>query len=182
MNTPQHVGGSARLTPRQEAFAQQYLLDLNAKQAAIRAGYSPRTAEQQGSRLLGYAKVAAAIEVGKRERSERLEINSDWVLVRLAEVAERCLQHVTPALGRDGRQLRDDGGAPLYRFDAAGANRALELIGRHVRVQAFEEHITVEHDLTERIIAARRRVSGGPVIDADYSKVTPAPARAVGRA
>lgn len=70
------------LTARQAMFAAEYLIDLNATQAAIRAGYSERTAEQQGSRLLTNVKVAAAIEAAKMRRIERVEISQDEVLQR----------------------------------------------------------------------------------------------------
>jgi len=75
------------LTPRQQRFVEEYLVDLNATQAAIRAGYSPKTAEQQGSRLLSNAKVAQAISVGRQALSERTEITQDMVLKRLWDIA-----------------------------------------------------------------------------------------------
>jgi phage terminase small subunit len=55
---------TAKLTAKQARFVEEYLCDLNATQAAIRAGYSPKTATVQGSRLLTNAKVAAAIHGG----------------------------------------------------------------------------------------------------------------------
>ncbi len=83
------------------------------------------------------------------------------------EVYRRVVQEVRPALDRQGHQLHDESGAPLFKFDAAAALRALELVGRHTEIGAFEEKITVKHDLAERIIAARQQVSGGPIIDAN---------------
>lgn len=71
---------------RQARFVEEYLLDLNAKQAAIRAGYSPKTAVVQGSRLLTNANVAAAIAAGKAERAERVGISADRVLTELAKL------------------------------------------------------------------------------------------------
>jgi phage terminase small subunit len=56
------------LTPKQARFVEEYLVDLNAKQAAIRAGYSPKTAEVQGCRLLRNVQVAAAIQRAQAER------------------------------------------------------------------------------------------------------------------
>jgi hypothetical protein len=58
------------LTPKQARFVEEYLVDLNAKQAAIRAGYSPKTAEVQGCRLLRNVQVAAAIQRAQAERCE----------------------------------------------------------------------------------------------------------------
>ena len=62
------------LTPKQDAFVREYLIDLNATQAAIRAGYSAKTAEQQGSRLLRNVQVAAALSEAQTKRAERVEI------------------------------------------------------------------------------------------------------------
>ena len=59
------------LTPKQARFVEEYLIDLNATQAAIRAGYSARTAEQQGTRLLRYAQVSQAVSEAQQTRSER---------------------------------------------------------------------------------------------------------------
>jgi phage terminase small subunit len=77
----------AKLNPKQERFVAEYLVDLNAKQAAIRAGYSERTAESQGSRLLSNAKVAEAIQRGKAKREHRLEVTQDRVVLELARIA-----------------------------------------------------------------------------------------------
>jgi hypothetical protein len=68
------------MTPKQRRFVDEYLLDLNATQAAIRAGYSAPTAEQQGPRLLGNVEVATAIQAAQQTRSERLRITQDDVL------------------------------------------------------------------------------------------------------
>jgi len=77
----------AGLTPRQERFVEEYLRDLNATQAAIRSGYSTRTANEQGARLLANASVAEAVARAKAERSARLGLTQDRVLEELAAVA-----------------------------------------------------------------------------------------------
>lgn len=78
------------LTPKQEQFCREYLIDLNATQAAIRAGYSAKTAQQQGSRLLLNVVIAARIAELKGDRAERaaakLEITADRVLEELARI------------------------------------------------------------------------------------------------
>lgn len=73
---------AGELTERQKAFVREYLVDLVATQAAIRAGYSPKTAEQQGNRLLGNAKVAEEIARQTKERHNRLGIDADALLKR----------------------------------------------------------------------------------------------------
>lgn len=76
----------AKLTPKQEAFVAQYLLDLNATQAAIRAGYSEKTAQQQGSRLLLNVVVQEAIAKGQNKTAEKLEITKDRIVEELAKI------------------------------------------------------------------------------------------------
>jgi phage terminase small subunit len=75
------------LNERQSAFVREYLVDLNATQAAIRVGYSPRTAQEQSSRLLSNVIVAAAVEEALKTRAKRTEITADSVLRELASVA-----------------------------------------------------------------------------------------------
>jgi len=77
------------LTPKQQQFAAEYAIDLNATQAAVRAGYSPRTARQQGSRLLSNADIQEAIQTGSAERARQTEIDAAYVLGRLKLEAER---------------------------------------------------------------------------------------------
>lgn len=74
------------LTPKQARFVKEYLVDLNAKQAAIRAGYTVKTAESQGSRLLAYAKVSKAVQEAQAKRLNKLEITAERVLAELARI------------------------------------------------------------------------------------------------
>ncbi len=75
------------LTHRQAAFVCEYLIDLNASKAAIRAGYSARTARAQGARLLTKVNVADAIEEKFQERLRRVDVTQDSVIRRLAAIA-----------------------------------------------------------------------------------------------
>ena len=74
------------LTAKQERFVEEYLVDLNAKQAAIRAGYSKKTAEVQGSRLLSNAKVAEVVQAGRDKRSKRAELTQDMVIAEMRRI------------------------------------------------------------------------------------------------
>lgn len=74
------------LTPKQRRFVEEYLIDLNATQAAIRAGYSEETAYSQGQRLLKNVEIDAAIYKAQQARSERTEITQDMVLRELAKI------------------------------------------------------------------------------------------------
>ena len=79
------------LTDKQSMFVKEYLIDLNATQAAIRCGYSDKTAKQQGSRLLTIVDIAEAIQEGMDARAKRVESEADWVLRTIKETTERLL-------------------------------------------------------------------------------------------
>ena len=85
-----YIGGSASigLPPKQARFVEQFLIDLNATQAAVRAGYSPKTAQSQSSRLLSNVMVQTAIVDAIQVRSERTKIDQDWALRMLKQNAE----------------------------------------------------------------------------------------------
>jgi phage terminase small subunit len=146
------------LNPKQQRFVEEYLVDLNATQAAIRSGYSRKTAESQGSRLLSNAKVKAAVEEGRAKQSRRTEINADWLLRRLAEEAEADFADLYddrgelkpvrewPAIWRKGLvagletdETREDGvlKATTRKLKISDRLKRLELIGRHIAVGAF---------------------------------------------
>ncbi len=124
----------ANLTAKQSRFVEEYLIDLNATQAAIRAGYSEKTAQEQSSRLLSNVMIANAVSEAMAARSCRTEITADYVLASLREVAERCLQRapVMQGRGEDRQQATDDEGRHVWTFDSSGANRSLELLGKHL--------------------------------------------------
>ena len=123
------------MTPKQEAFVQEYLIDLNATQAAIRAGYSKKTANEQGSRLLANVKISAAIAEAQGDRSERTEITQDYVLNSIFSTMERCKQaeKVTDRSGSPVLVETPQGDmVPAYTFNAAGVLKGAELLGKHL--------------------------------------------------
>ena len=74
------------MNKKQERFVEEYLIDLNGTQAAIRAGYSPKTANEQASRMLANVNIRAHIKKAMAERSRRTGINQDRVLMELAKI------------------------------------------------------------------------------------------------
>ncbi|HBO2796430.1 TPA: terminase small subunit [Pseudomonas aeruginosa] len=94
------------LTKKQRLFVDEYLIDLNATQAAIRAGYSARRATEIGYQLLQRSEVAQAIQAAMAERSKRTEVEADYVIRRLREIDE---MDVLDILEDDGsfRSIRD---------------------------------------------------------------------------
>ncbi|QLB59848.1 terminase small subunit [Acinetobacter indicus] len=78
----------ANLTPKQQRFVEEYLIDLNATQAAIRAGYSEKTAQEQSSRLLSNVMVQEAVQKAKNKLSKRTELTVDMVVQGLLKEAQ----------------------------------------------------------------------------------------------
>jgi phage terminase small subunit len=116
---------AADLAPRQERFVEEYLLDVNAKQAAIRAGYSPKTAEAQGSRLLSNVKVQRVIAARMAGRAERTEVAADRVLLELARLGFSDIRRIFDEQGRLKRPEDWDD-------DTAAAISAVEVVTRNL--------------------------------------------------
>ncbi len=154
------------LNAKQARFVEEYLIDLNATQAAIRAGYSAKTAGQQGFELLKKPEIEAALAEAQVERSDRTKIDADWVLTRLASEATADLAdiynedgglkpiHDWPLIWRQGLVA---GIEAVEEFETVDGERQsvgmvrkvklsdrikrIELIGKHVDVQAFKYQI-----------------------------------------
>ena len=156
------------LNAKQEAFCREYIIDLNATQAAIRAGYSEKTAKSIGSRLLTNVDIHDFIAKLKLERSGRVQIDADWVLMAAKRVYDRCMQE-EPVLEKDGTPVMcttEHGEiAAAYTFNAAGANKALETIGKHVAVNAFADKQA--EDKQEQITRVVVEVVGANKADSD---------------
>ncbi|CRY10669.1 terminase small subunit [Yersinia enterocolitica] len=135
----------AKLTDKQELFAREYLKDLNATQAAIRAGYSTKTAQVQSSRLLSNVMVQQRVSELASERNNRVGIDADYVLRQAVKLHERCMQEVEPITDRRGEEILDEDGKTIFGFDAKGAAAALKLVGEHISVQAFKVNVKNEH-------------------------------------
>ncbi len=146
------------LCPKQQRFVEEYLLDLNATQAAVRAGYSKKTARAIASENLAKPNIQEAVAKAKQERSEATKVDAKWVLKQAVELHQRCMQEIRPVRNPKTReQVYDDNGNALFAFNAAAANRSLEIIGKHVEVAAFKDRLEVsgEQSLAERIRAAK---------------------------
>lgn len=133
------------LTDKQAAFVREYLIDLNGTQAAIRAGYSAKTANEQAARLLANVSVASAVQAAMDARSERVEVTADYVLRNLTEVLERCMQRapVMEGQGKDRAQAVDEDGKHIWEFNATAANKSIELLGRHLKMFTDKVETTI---------------------------------------
>ena len=89
-----------KLNPKQQRFVEEYLIDLNATQAAIRAGYSPKTATAIASENLSKPSISAAIACAMAERSKRTGITQDRILEELAKVAFIKLTDIVDDTGK----------------------------------------------------------------------------------
>jgi phage terminase small subunit len=131
------------LNPKQAAFVREYLVDLNATQAAIRVGYSPKTAKQQGSRLLTNADIAKAIEAGKADVAQDAHATKEQILQELARIGFsdpgqilnedgvcRTLNEMPEDIRRciSSVKFSGDGGTEVKFWPK---NQALELLGKY---------------------------------------------------
>lgn len=146
------------LTARQSRFVDEYLIDLNATQAAIRAGYSEKTAKSQGQRLLTNVDIESAIQQRMKDREQRTKIDADYVLQRLHAIDQLDIIDILDDAG-NVRPVREWPKAWRQSITAADLQemqtadvmtvvrkikwpdklKTLELIGKHVSVKAFEE-------------------------------------------
>ena len=124
------------MTPKQDAFVREYLIDLNATQAAIRAGYSVRTAEQAGSRLLSDVKISVAHKEAMDARAARVELSADRVLRELMLMGfANMLDYLTPH--EDGTASVDL--SKLTRDQAAARTALLSDVGNAIGRKNFFE-------------------------------------------
>jgi phage terminase small subunit len=127
-------GSKPPMSEKHQRFVEEYLLDLNATQAAIRAGYSAATAHSQGQRLLKHVEVKKAIAAAKKARAERMAISQDRVLQELARIAYF-----------DIRKTVDANGAPIpiqdLDADTASAIAGIDILEQYEQVG--EERVLV---------------------------------------
>lgn len=177
------------LTAKQARFCEEYLIDLNATQAAIRAGYSPDTARSIASEMLTKPDIQARVSEMQAERSRNTRIDAQWLLDRLAieatadvrdlydefgavrpigewplifrqgliqgiEVEEAYEEVDDPEYPDEGRKRRVSRGK-VTKFKLDSRVKRLELIGRHIGVQAFRD--AVQHTGTIGVAAVDTR-------------------------
>lgn len=168
------------LTPRQAAFVREYLVDLNATQAAIRAGYSKHTANEQGARLLANVSVRQLVQRGMDERAERVTVQADVVLREILKLATSDVRKLFDEQGRllPPSMMPDDIAASVSSIEVVTTRipgtdpvevehtakiklwdkkGSLELLGRHLKLFTDKVEVEVNEALASRIKAARER-------------------------
>ncbi|MDX7621246.1 terminase small subunit [Enterobacter bugandensis] len=168
----------AKLTDKQELFAREYLKDLNATQAAIRAGYSEKTAKEVGYENLTKPHVLELVAELKAQRVEQTGIDAAYVLRRLTEIDQMDVLDILLANG-ELKPIKDwpkvwrttlsgmdvvemasaDSAALLKKIKWPDKVKNLELLGKHVDVQAFKENIKTEVTGS----------NGGPIVTTEMS-------------
>ncbi len=164
---------ATRLTAKESAFIEHYLVQMNAAHAARLAGYSTKSAGRIGHELLQKPHIGKVIAAARKERSKRLRADADWVLERLVEEAKADLLDIFddngcfkplkewPPIWRqalvtslENRELteEDEDGArvaigSLVVVKFSDKLRRVEMIGKHIDVSAFRERVT--HDVDE---------------------------------
>ena len=113
------------LNEKQKQFCEEYIIDLNGTQAAIRAGYSAKTANEQAAQLLAKLSIQEYICELKNRRSERVKYSQDELMRDILEVKNRCMQ-ANPVLDKEGNETG------IWKFDSNGANKALDMLAKHV--------------------------------------------------
>jgi phage terminase small subunit len=148
-----------KLTPKQKRFVDEYLIDLNASQAAIRAGFSPKTSRFIGYRLLTVPKIKEALRVAQEDLSRRTEVTQERVIAELAIIALSNIGDVV-SWGPEGVSVKSNdelspeilasiadvsksGGKEggMVRVRLYDKLKALELLGKHLGL--FEEKIEI---------------------------------------
>jgi phage terminase small subunit len=168
-----------KLPPRRQRFVEEYALDLCATQAAIRAGYSEKTADRIGSRLLRNVGVATFIENATQKRSERTNITSDLVLRELALIAFADIGDVLDADGNplpikampvhirrsiaaiEVVQISGTKKGTVTRVRLNDKLRALELLGRHLGLFCVKVEVSGNVSFATMLAEARERVRRG---------------------
>lgn len=122
-----------KLTAKQQRFVDEYMVDMNGTQAYKRAGYQAKTdkvASVSAVRLLANDRIQDAIQERRKAQAERTEISADYVLKSLKTVAERCMQGA-PVMEKIDDEWVESG---EWKFDSSGANKSLELLGKHLKL------------------------------------------------
>ena len=119
-----------KLTPKQEKFVQEYMIDLNATQAAIRAGYSKKTAYSIGNENLNKPEIASRIKARQAELAIVAKLSQEWVIAQLVNVVAKSSQAVEVEKWDPAERKMISTGE--YVYDSKGVTTAAQLIGKHL--------------------------------------------------
>lgn len=163
------------MTPKQEVFAREYLKDLNATEAAIRAGYAPSTANSHAHTYLADPEVQALIATLAAERNKKLQIDAQQVLRDILEIAfadpaaaydedgsfKRDIHQIPAPLRKTISSIKTTQNGVITEVKFWDKLKALEMLGRHLSL--FTDVIKIEgaDEIKERLLRARKRAISG---------------------
>lgn len=142
------------LSEKKERFCREYVIDHNGTRAATEAGWNEQTASSAASRLLKREEIAARIGELESDAAEACGLTAIGVLRSIMETRDRCM--TAEAVKKYNKETREYEETGEYVFDSAGANRANELLGKHLGM--FEEKLTATCTITERDIEMMERM------------------------
>lgn len=162
------------MTKKQKRFIEEYLIDLNATQAAIRAGYSPKTANEQGAQNLVKLSIQKEISKAMAERSRRTGISQDRIIRELARIAfvnpKDVINAEDATLKLDAAEddLAAVASVKVKTFGEDGTEReikmadkirALELLGKHLGM--YQNNLNVTLETSEKLDSIMSQIGGG---------------------
>lgn len=162
-----------KLTDRQQQFVDEYLIDLNATQAAIRAGYSVKTANEQGSQLLAKLSIQQAIAEKMAERSRRTGVNQDRVVLELAKIAFVKLTDIIDEKGKIKDTATEDDLACLegykYKYSDTDSGysveREVKLSSKMKALELLGKHLGMWNDKVDLNVALPIVITGGDQLE-----------------
>lgn len=131
------------LSDHQLRFVEEYCVDLAPAAAARRAACPNKNASFWAREQLANPEVKQAIDIRLQELSKQSIVSAEWVRVKLKEMVERCMQDV-PVMVKKGDEMVESG---EYKFDSNGANKSLELLGKHIGMFKDLSVVTIETEL-----------------------------------
>lgn len=132
------------MTDKQINFCREYVKDYNGTQAAIRAGYSEKTASVKANQLLHNENILNAIKQNQKELVESSCLTEEKVIARLEEILERCMS-ADPVMEWNYEEhcYKPTG---EYQFDSKGALKAIEMLGKHLGMFEKKENKNTDND------------------------------------
>ncbi len=163
----------AKLTDKQQRFVDEYLIDLNATQAAIRAGYSVKTANEQGSQNLAKLSIQQVIAEKMAERSRRTGVNQDRVVLELAKIAFVKLTDIIDEKGKIKDTATEDDLACLegykYKYSDTDSGysveREVKLSSKMKALELLGKHLGMWNDKVDLNVALPIVITGGDQLE-----------------
>lgn len=142
------------MTPKQKRFVAEYLIDLNATQAAIRAGYSKKTAYSIGDENLKKPEIAAAIAEGQARIADKAEITQDWLVEEFRENHRLAREH-GPVKDRYGKPTNQ-----LVQRNLSASNKALESIAVITGNWTEKKKVDLTHGVDDELAELMKEIDG----------------------